>query len=648
MTRRRRTTAGIFVLAVLAIGLVAPAFAQGQANVRLRDARLEPDGSTRLVVSVDGLEGTVLSGDAFQVYEDGQRITGLEVEPVVAAGAEQDVVALLVLDTSFSMQGEPLERIKLAASQTVDTLTGQGIAVGLMEFSAEVSVLEEPTTDPAPLHAAIDGLVHRSRTALYDAVVDAVALMEGYEGIVNIVVFADGEDNHSSATLEDAVRTATDANFPLTMVVLETERLDLSALEPLAQDTGGRMLNVAEVEDLDDVFAVLAADIASQYVIQYASTITEPVELPVTVIVDTPVGEAQVNSLAINSRNPDLVQTRELAPSRLAQPILTAFAGPAGLWVGLASAFLGALIMLWFLLVRPVKSVGARSLEFGLGRYRRRSEEDQESHLPTANITERAIEFVSRVPKPEGFEDRMQLRMDRAAWPMRVNEFLVLSVGTALLGGLLLYSVADVLGLILGLAVGAAVPSLVMQLKIERRKRAFMDQLPPTLQLLAGSLRAGYGLMQAIDTVVQEAEDPTSSEFARVLTEVRLGMPVEEALESMALRMDSEDFRWVVLAINIQREVGGNLAELLSTIAGTMRSRAQLRRQIKVLSAEGRISAWVVGLMPFIVALILSVLNPGYLTELVTRIEGLVMVAVGIVLMIAGGLWLKKIVSIEV
>jgi tight adherence protein B len=179
-----------------------------------------------------------------------------------------------------------------------------------------------------------------------------------------------------------------------------------------------------------------------------------------------------------------------------------------------------------------------------------------------------------------------------------------------------------------------------MRIRIDRRKRAFMEQLPGTLQLLAGSLRAGYGLMQAIDTVVKEADDPTATEFARVLTEARLGMPVEEALEGMAQRLESDDFHWVVMAIGIQREVGGNLAELLTTVAATMRGRATLRRQIRVLSAEGRISAWV--------AFVLQLMNPGYLAELFQRTVGLIMVAVGIALLLAGAMWLRKIVDIEV
>ena len=116
-------------------------------------------------------------------------------------------------------------------------------------------------------------------------------------------------------------------------------------------------------------------------------------------------------------------------------------------------------------------------------------------------------------------------------------------------------------------------------------------QLPDTLQLLAGSLAAGYSLPQAVDTVVRESDGPMAVELNRALVEARLGVPIEDALETVARRMNSVDFAWVVMAIRIQREVGGNLAEVLTNVAATMRERERLRRQVEVLSAEGRLSA---------------------------------------------------------
>lgn len=196
--------------------------------------------------------------------------------------------------------------------------------------------------------------------------------------------------------------------------------------------------------------------------------------------------------------------------------------------------------------------------------------------------------------------------------------------------------------------IGGAAPRVVVANKIERRTSAFLAQLPDTLQLLAGSLKAGYGLLQAIDTVVQETDDPTSTEFARVLTEARLGMPLEDALEGMAGRMRSEDFGWVVMAINIQKQVGGNLAALLEVVAGTLREREQVRRQVKVLSAEGRLSAVVLIALPFFFAGYLALVNGEYLGELLSSGIGLAMIAGGIALMALGIAWIRKIIAIEV
>ncbi|MFA5890208.1 MAG: type II secretion system F family protein, partial [Actinomycetota bacterium] len=189
---------------------------------------------------------------------------------------------------------------------------------------------------------------------------------------------------------------------------------------------------------------------------------------------------------------------------------------------------------------------------------------------------------------------------------------------------------------------------MVLARKIERRRSLFLAQLPDTLQLLAGSLQAGYGFMQGLDTLVQESSPPTSSEFGRVLTETRLGSPVDEALKAMADRLDSDDFRWVVLAINIQRQVGGNLAVLLQTVAGTLREREQVRRQIKVLSAEGRLSASILTVLPFLLAGYISLVNPGYITALVIEPIGRVMIAGALVMMGVGIAWMRKIVNIDV
>jgi tight adherence protein B len=260
-----------------------------------------------------------------------------------------------------------------------------------------------------------------------------------------------------------------------------------------------------------------------------------------------------------------------------------------------------------------------------------------------------AADLLDRVPRPKGLDARVQRSLDRAGWPLRATEFFMLQAGVMVAGGVVGFVLLNMwwLGVAL-MFVGAALPVLLLGRRVEARATAFAEQLPETLQLLSGSLQAGYGLTQALDTLVKEAAAPTSTEFSRVLTETRLGMALEESLEAMAERIGSEDFRWVVLAINIQRQVGGNLAVLLQTTAETLRDRQLTRRQIKVLSAEGRLSARILILMPFLLGAYIVAVNPGYLNRLFRETPGIVMVAGAATLMVAGIAWMRKIVRIDV
>ncbi|MEJ2578606.1 MAG: type II secretion system F family protein, partial [Kineosporiaceae bacterium] len=197
-----------------------------------------------------------------------------------------------------------------------------------------------------------------------------------------------------------------------------------------------------------------------------------------------------------------------------------------------------------------------------------------------------------------------------AGLPLRTGEWVLLHLGSGLLGNLLFVllgrgqPVAAVLGLLLGL-IG---PWMFLGLRRDRRQRQFLTQLPDTLQLIAGSLQAGHSLPQAIDAVVRDGAPPISTELQRAVVENQLGLPLVSALDGVATRLSSRDFAWVVMAIRIQGEVGGNLAELLGTVSGTLRERERLRRQVQALSAEGRMSGWILGALPVVFA---TYLPPG-------------------------------------
>jgi tight adherence protein B len=201
---------------------------------------------------------------------------------------------------------------------------------------------------------------------------------------------------------------------------------------------------------------------------------------------------------------------------------------------------------------------------------------------------------------------------------------------------------------VLGLFAGLVLPWAYLMAKESRRTSAFLSQLPDTLQLVSGSLSAGYSIPQAMDTVVREGQQPITGEFNRALVEARLGVPIEDAMDGIAERMQSKDFGWVVMAIRIQHEVGGNLAELLTTVSATLRERERLRRQVSALSAEGRLSAWILGLLPIMFAVYLALVRPEYLKPLFTDPIGGLLLGLGGVLLIVGVLWLRKAIQVEV
>lgn len=237
--------------------------------------------------------------------------------------------------------------------------------------------------------------------------------------------------------------------------------------------------------------------------------------------------------------------------------------------------------------------------------------------------------------------------LDAAGVALRPGEWVVVSA-TAIIVGV-------TAGLVLGGAPGAvavgglavAGPRLLLRLLTVRRRTAFADQLEGTLQIVAGSLRAGYGLTQAISTVAGESPRPTSDEFERVVAENRLGRSIEDSMGALAVRMQSEDLGWVVEAIEIQHEVGGNLAEVLDTVTATIRDRNLIRRQVHALSAEGRLSAIVLLALPFAIAGLIGMISPDYLAELTGSTMGLVMLAGGVVMMALGAAWIRRIVRVE-
>ncbi|ALV44526.1 hypothetical protein MB46_02325 [Arthrobacter alpinus] len=188
---------------------------------------------------------------------------------------------------------------------------------------------------------------------------------------------------------------------------------------------------------------------------------------------------------------------------------------------------------------------------------------------------------------------------------------------------------------------------ILVKVLTEKRQSAFSDELSDTLQLLSGGMRAGHSLMHAVDAAASDSDAPMSEELARVVNETRLGRDMGESLQGTAMRMNSEDFGWVAQAIEINREVGGDLAEVLDHVGNTIRDRNQIRRQVRALSSEGRTSALVLFLLPILVFAATFILSPNYFKPLFASPLGLVVLVVSIALMTIGGFWLRAVIKIK-
>jgi tight adherence protein B len=330
----------------------------------------------------------------------------------------------------------------------------------------------------------------------------------------------------------------------------------------------------------------------------------------------------------------------------------TFFSSQAMLAVVVALVALAAFVMGWLLLgtaarVKADRDMAARMA--AIGRPVPQSSASPVGKAGTGWIPESVSAFGERFATAQGFGEKLDARLEAAGLSLRAGEFVVATIGAGLLGAVLGAAILQnmLLAAIIGV-LGLVTPTIILRTALSRRGDRMREQLPDVLTIMASSLRAGHSFLQALDTVAREIPAPANVEFQRLVAEIRLGRPADDALEALADRVGSPDFRWAVLAVNIQREVGGNLAEILDNVADTLRERATMRRQIKVLTAEGRLSAWVLALLPFGIAAYMFAVNSEYISLLFKTQIGLVMLGVAGILMVLGILWMRKIVDIDV
>lgn len=250
------------------------------------------------------------------------------------------------------------------------------------------------------------------------------------------------------------------------------------------------------------------------------------------------------------------------------------------------------------------------------------------------------------------FAQQWKQQLARADLKLKVSEFAALHVVGAVvgfsLGYFILFSGSIVLAIVAGF-IGFFVPRFYVGRRVQSRLIRFENQLPDTLSLWVNALRSGYSVPQAMEAISRDAPEPTSTEFKRVVQENQLGIDLSDALAHLLNRVESEDLDLVITAVNIQREVGGNLAEILEVIGHTIRERIKLKGEIRVLTAQGRITGYLISLLPIALALFLYVINPSYMGNLFeNRTCGWPMLGIGLALIGIGMAVVQKIVDIDI
>lgn len=317
----------------------------------------------------------------------------------------------------------------------------------------------------------------------------------------------------------------------------------------------------------------------------------------------------------------------------------------------LGAAFVGGAAAIVFFVVARVATRPSRGLGKQLDTYQIATpakETDAKRGVVTVPFLRSLSDLLSTAAKKRGFAAAVELRIKRAGLKLTTGELIVIVVVGGVLFAVLGAAAAGIMGFFVALVLAGLAPGAILNFLGARRRREFDAQLPDVLKLLSASLKAGFSLLQGLDSLIGHVGDPMGSELRQAFAATRLGVSVEEALKATAERVGSRDFEWIVMAIQIQREVGGNLAEILDSVTETMVARVHLRREVRTLTAEGRISAIVLVILPIALGLMVYLSNRSYIDTLFTTGAGHLALLVGVVLEVLGGIWLYRTVQIEI
>jgi tight adherence protein B len=517
---------------------------------------------------------------------------------------------MIVLDVNTTFQATDAATEQSAAVAYLDALPSD-VQAGLITFYGLSNLVVNPTTDRQTVASAITSAprVGQLSAGLPRALAVALSALSALGTSVDgrVVVLSDAEELTGSLPA---------SSVPVDVVTWAFESDDNALeLQSLAAASGGKSVAPAEAATLASAFSAVAPS-------------------PVPSAVHSPRHSAPAAS-----------PLPAAAPWRFSAPLLVA---------------VGALVLAILALVVVVSGMSSsgrrgRQLAGMVARYgpshaAPRPQDSTPQSGSRSMVAGAAIGLAERALEVRGTDRTLAARLDVAGMTIKPAEFVVLGAcaSFALAAVLTILVGTFLIGVPAGLLAGWLGMRLLVILRMGRRRAAFGDQLPDVLQLIASSLQSGFSLAQALDAVVREGSQPAAAEFSRALGEARIGADLADALDGVAARMDSQDMRWSVMAIRIQRSVGGNLAEVLRNTIATMRERAFLRRHVKALSAEGRLSAYILVALPVLLGGWLFYSSRSYMQLLYTTSFGLMMLTGAIALVVVGAFWMRALIKVEV
>jgi tight adherence protein B len=561
-----------------------------------------------------------------EVRENGLRVAGLRVDPLASSGLRFGVV--LALDASESMTGGPaaaaLDAARAFVSRRTDTEE-----VGIVGFNSQVSVLLGLTRDGRAMRDALTAqptLAYGTR--INDALLRSLALLRGARiASGSIVLLSDGADLGSRSSLDEAVAAAKKQRVRIFTVGLRSGAFEAAPLQEISDRTGGSYAEARSAAELEAVYEALGDQLAGEYILRYRSAARPMSQVEVGVEVAN-VGRATAGYAA---PTPSL-----LAPYH--RPALSRFLLSSSSPL-LISLFLGLLACSLVLLFarRPRTTVVSRVRTFS-------------GATPGAR-TERAAGAALRVAARNRYASGWWADLERDLEIARMTATPRQVAGLALAGTLAIGVLALMLSAPLIALFGLTTPFIaraVVRRKLKAVRGEFAEQFPSSLQVLASALRAGHSFNGALGVVVDNAHEPARSELARVVQDDRLGVLPEDAIRKLAYRMANRDIEQVALLAELQRTSGGNSAEILDTVVRTIRERAEIRRLVRTLTAQGRMARWILTALPICVTAFLWLVHPDVMRQFFTSGIGQAFLVAAAAMVAVGSVLIQRIVDIDV